>query len=61
VRQEQQSARDPIVSQLTGIVEAFKQNTQQLQTQLVHTLKTEAQTQIKAALARSVTVLFYLG
>ena len=52
VRQEQLSARDPLVSQLTGLVESLKQNSHQLQNQIVQAVRSETSSQIKASLAR---------
>ena len=52
VRQEQLSARDPLVSQLTGLVDSLKQNSHQLQNQIVQAVRSETSSQIKASLAR---------
>ena len=52
VRQEQLAARDPLVAQLTGLVESLKQNLLQLQNQIVQAVRSETSTQIKASLAR---------
>ena len=52
MRQEQSSGRDPLLSQLTGLVESIKQNSQQLQTQIIQAVRSETSNQIKASLAR---------
>ncbi|KAK7478360.1 hypothetical protein BaRGS_00030364 [Batillaria attramentaria] len=50
VRQAQASARDPIVGQLKGLVESFQRETQQMQEQVVQTLRAEVSGHLKSSL-----------
>ena len=52
VRQEQATGRDPLIAQLSGLVESFKQSSQQLQEQTLSAVRSETANQIKASLGR---------